>query len=251
MHVFCLWDAWLPCVSFFHTSPGPLSLGSKILCHLSNTDNGKFQVTEPSVFPSLRGQVVASWIQVPWVNLCIRWLERSGIQFCKNLHWAPTICQALGFLPGIQKLSAIQWLCLEELMLWQRACDSEPIWLWVLWWGGGKEGKETRCYRCTTQGHQPAWGCPGSLHGYVIPGLRCGGWSRKGEGGLSGLKDFIDKGKDAWDTSLMKMDWRHGNWFWGYGVYTLTIYLNIWEKICSTINLRLPTVYSSFEGAMS
>lgn len=36
-------------------------------------------VTETSIFPSLRGQVVASWIQVPWVNVCIRWLERSGI----------------------------------------------------------------------------------------------------------------------------------------------------------------------------
>lgn len=30
-------------------------------------------------------------------------LERSWIQFCKNLYWAPTICQPLGFVRGIQR----------------------------------------------------------------------------------------------------------------------------------------------------
>lgn len=162
----------------------------------------------------------------------------------------PIICQALGLVPGVQKFGAI-WLCLEELMFWQRACDSQPIWLWVLWWGESKEEKEMGCYRCTTQEHQPAWGCPGNLHGYVIPGLRRGGWIRKGKGGLSKLKDIIDKGNDAWNNDLMNKSWRRGNWTWGNEMHTLTIYLNIWEKLCSTVNLRLPTVYSIFEGVMS
>lgn len=146
-------------------------------------------------------------------------LEGNWIQFCKNLCWAPTICQALGLVLGIQTW-VVFWLAQRNSCPDGEPSGFEPMHpVCSMMW---EEGLGRKRYRVLT-------GAPlrilTELEGTAvvcveegIPELRFGGWIEKlGEERDREVCSFRvkerEKAKMPETLWQGETSWMHGTWF--------------------------------------
>lgn len=200
---------FLPALAFFQWTPKPCAIPS-------DTDNGKSQVKETSPFPSLHNEVVASFTHLQWANTAFRVEFNSAKIDIKH--------QALAFVLGMQSW-VIFWLSEGAHVLIGSIVFLDLHHTMFYDVGGGVRRKG---YRLLQELHLRALNeSEGIREVYleeVIPELGFGGWIREASRRKGERGSFIQS------EGRMKQNWRHGTWFRENGIYTLNIYLDIWNK---------------------